>query len=120
LSGDIERAVERGMLDRNEIQATDVLKVPHHGSHTSSTEEFISGLAPAFAVISAGYENSYGHPHRDVIARLLDHHAAVLRTDADGLVTIRTDGNRIFVETGKDFALSHRLSSVSYQFSASN
>ena len=100
LTGDIERPVERGMLDRNEVAPTDVLKVAHHGSHTSSTEEFLSAVAPAFAVISVGYENSYGHPHRDVIERLAEHHAAVFRTDQDGLVSIRTDGQKFFVETG--------------------
>ena len=115
LSGDIERPVERGMLERNEIEPTDVLKVPHHGSHTSSSEEFLGALAPAFAVISAGYENSYGHPHRDVVERLAEHHTAVFRTDLDGLITIRTDGRGISVETGRDLAMSHRLSAVSFQ-----
>ena len=104
LTGDVERPVERDMLARNEIAHTDVLKVPHHGSHTSSTEEFLASAAPAFAVISAGYENSYGHPHRDVIERLQEHHAAVFRTDLDGLVTVRSDGRRFYVETGKDLA----------------
>jgi len=120
LSGDVERPVERGMLERGELQPTEVLKVPHHGSHTSSTEEFLGAVAPAFAVISAGYENSYGHPHRDVIERLGEHHAAVFRTDQDGLVTIRTDGRRLYVETGRDLAMRHQLSPVSFQLSAAS
>jgi len=117
LTGDVERTVERGMLARNELPPTDVLKVPHHGSHTSSTEEFLTATAPAFAVISVGYENSYGHPHRDVIERLGEHRAAVFRTDLDGLVTVRTDGRRFFVETGKDLAMEGKLSGVGYQLS---
>jgi competence protein ComEC len=50
-------------------------------------------------VISAGFENSYGHPHRTVVERLRAHHAAVLRTDVDGMITIRTDGRKLSVET---------------------
>ena len=77
----------------------DVLKVPHHGSRTSSTEEFLMAVQPVFAVISAGFENSYGHPHPTVVERLREHHAEVLRTDLDGLITIRTDGRRLSVDS---------------------
>jgi len=76
-----------------------VLKVAHHGSRTSSTEEFLSAVHPAFAVISAGFENSYGHPHPAIIERLRAHHADVLRTDVNGLITLRTDGHKITLET---------------------
>jgi competence protein ComEC len=99
LSGDVEKPIERRMLEENEIQSTDVLKVAHHGSRSSSTEEFLSAANPAFAVISVGTDNSYGHPNRDVLDRLNQHHAEVFRTDLNGLVTIRTDGQRITVET---------------------
>jgi competence protein ComEC len=116
LTGDVERPVEREMLARGEIAPSDVLKVPHHGSHTSSTQEFLTAAAPAFAVISAGFENSYGHPHRDVLARLEERRSAVFRTDLDGLISVRTDGRRLFVETGKDLALEGRLSAVAYQW----
>lgn len=99
LGGDIERQVESRMLDANELDRVDVLKVAHHGSRTSSTEAFLSAVQPTFAVVSAGLDNSYGHPNRDVIGRLEQHHAGVLRTDHDGLITIRTDGRRLSVET---------------------
>jgi competence protein ComEC len=99
LSGDVERPIEQEMAYTNELRSTDVLKVAHHGSRTSSTEEFLSAVQPAFAVISAGFENSYGHPHPTVVARLREHHAAILRTDVDGMITIRTDGRRIHVQT---------------------
>lgn len=98
LCGDAERPVERRMLEDNEITHADVLKVAHHGSHTSSTEEFLDAASPEYAVISAGYANSYGHPHRDVIERLEEHHAAVYRTDEGGLITIHTDGKRLAAE----------------------
>lgn len=99
LCGDAEKPIERRMLEDNEIAHADVLKVGHHGSHTSSTEEFLSAVSPEFAVISAGYGNSYGHPNRDILERLEEHHAAIYRTDENGLITIRTDGRRLAAET---------------------
>jgi competence protein ComEC len=99
LSGDVERPIEQEMAYTNLLRPTDVLKVAHHGSRTSSTEEFLSAVQPAFAVISDGFENSYGHPHPTVLERLRQHHAAILRTDTDGMITIRTDGRRLQVET---------------------
>ena len=104
LCGDAERQVEQGMLDANEIRPSDVLKVGHHGSRTSSTEEFLGAVHPAFALISVGLDNSYGHPNRDVLERLGEHGAAVLRTDQDGLVSVRTDGQRLYVERYRDTA----------------
>jgi competence protein ComEC len=98
LCGDVEKPVERRMLQEGEIPLTDVLKVAHHGSRTSSTEEFLTAAQPLFAVISAGFENSYGHPNRDVIERLSAHQAVVYRTDRNGLVSIRTDGRRFYVD----------------------
>ena len=102
LTGDVERPIEYRMLQANELERADVLKVAHHGSRTSSTEAFLGAVQPAFAVISAGFENSYGHPNREVIERLQEHHAAVLRTDLDGLITVRSDGRRLSVETYRD------------------
>ena len=98
LCGDVERPIERRMLEDNEIQATDVLKVAHHGSKTSSTEDFLNAAAPSFAIISAGLDNSYGHPNREVLDRLHSHHIAIFRTDLQGLITVLTDGRRLSVE----------------------
>ena len=99
LTGDIERPIERAMAEDGELRPADVLKVAHHGSRTSSTEEFLAAVHPLFALISAGYENSYGHPHATVLDRLNDGHAQVLRTDRRGMITIRSDGRRLTVET---------------------
>jgi competence protein ComEC len=99
LTGDMEKPMEaRALADGLEIHA-DVLKVGHHGSKTSTIQPFLDAVAPSIAMISAGYENSFGHPHRDVLARLTGRHTAVLRTDLDGLITVRTDGNRIWMDT---------------------
>ena len=103
LTGDVERPIELWMLAENELRRTDVLKVAHHGSRTSTTELFLDAVQPSFAIISAGFENSYGHPNRDVVQRLEQHNAAVLRTDLDGMVTVRSDGRRLHVETHNGF-----------------
>ncbi len=100
LCGDAERPIERRMLAENEVAHADVLKVGHHGSRTSSAAEFLDAASPEFAIISAGYANTYGHPNRDVLDRLRERHAAIYRTDEDGLITVRTDGKRLIAETG--------------------
>lgn len=74
----------------------DVLKVGHHGSRTSTTSAFLAAVAPEIAVIPCGEQNRYGHPHPEVLARLGG--VRVYRTDEDGNVTIRTDGDSLVVE----------------------
>ena len=101
LTGDMEKQIESELAGDGVLAPVDVLKVAHHGSRTSSTPAFLDLVRPAFAVISAGYENSYGHPHPDVLARLSERRVAVFRTDRDGLVSIRSDGRRIRVETAR-------------------
>ncbi|MGD0364427.1 MAG: ComEC/Rec2 family competence protein [Bryobacteraceae bacterium] len=101
LSGDIERQIEAELVAGGLLRKTDVLKVPHHGSKTSSTAPFLDVLRPAFAVMSAGFENSYGHPHAEVVERYEERQACVLRTDLDGLVTVRTDGRRLYMDMGR-------------------
>jgi competence protein ComEC len=99
LTGDVERQVEAQLSAEGHLAHVDVLKVPHHGSKTSSTADFLDLVRPEFAIISDGFGNSYGHPHPDVLARLADRGAAVLRTDRDGRVSIRSDGRRLYVDT---------------------
>jgi competence protein ComEC len=101
LSGDIERQVEAELVAEGLVRKTDVLKVPHHGSKTSSTAAFLDLLRPAFAVMSAGFENSYGHPHPDVLERYEERRACVLRTDLDGLVTVSSDGRRLRMDMAR-------------------
>jgi competence protein ComEC len=101
LCGDIERQVEWRMLDGQPAPRADVLKVAHHGSRTSTTEEFLDAVHPAFAIVSVGNENSYGNPHPAVIERLERRGVRVLRTDELGLITIRSDGRRLSVDTDR-------------------
>lgn len=98
LTGDMERPMEGILLaDERELHA-DVLKVGHHGSRTSTMQPFLDAVGPSVAIISAGYENSFGHPHRDVVERLSARHTAILRTDQDGLVNVATDGERLWFD----------------------
>jgi len=103
LPGDVEKQIEWGMLGAGEAARADVLKVGHHGSRTSSTEEFLSAVSPVFAIVSAGRDNSYGHPNPEILDRLERHRTVVLRTDLDGLVTVRSDGRRLAVFTKNGF-----------------
>jgi competence protein ComEC len=109
LVGDAEQPEEDWLLarHRSELRA-DVLKVGHHGSSTSSSDEFLQAVHPDLAVISVGAQNKYGHPSADVIRALGRVGADVLRTDEAGTVIIRTDGTHIEVEAkGEKWALAH-------------
>jgi competence protein ComEC len=99
LTGDMERPMESRLLSEETSIHSDVLKVGHHGSKTSSTQAFLDAVAPSVAIVSDGFENSFGHPNPDVLRRYAARHTEVLRTDIDGLVTVRTDGRRLWVDT---------------------
>lgn len=90
LTGDIERAAERELLRRAPgLLAADALIVPHHGSATSSSPEFVREVAPRYAVLTIGYRNRFGHPREEVLARYRDAGSTLLRTDTGGAVEIR-------------------------------
>jgi len=87
LTGDIEKPAESELMKRDaKALAADVLLVPHHGSRTSSTAEFLASVGASAAVIPVGYRNRFGHPNADVLERL---GPSVRRTDLDGAVTVR-------------------------------
>lgn len=88
--GDAEKEVEE-KLPNKEIQ-TDVLKVGHHGSDTSSTAAFLEKVSPKYAVISCGKNNRYGHPDSITLQNLESVGSVILRTDLDGTIIIRSDG----------------------------
>ncbi|WP_427339514.1 DNA internalization-related competence protein ComEC/Rec2 [Caloranaerobacter sp. DY30410] len=86
-TGDIESEVEKIVSSQNNIDI-DILKVPHHGSNTSSTEEFLKSVKPEYGIISVGI-NYFGHPSEEVLKRYKKHNIRIYRTDKDGLVTIQ-------------------------------
>ncbi len=90
-TGDMESLQEESILMQNLDVASDVLCVAHHGSKTSTSAEFLARCAPKYAVISAGYRNSFGHPHPTVLKRLAEQDVAVWRIDERGYVLIEAD-----------------------------
>jgi competence protein ComEC len=99
LTGDIGRAVEREIGPAMPPARLRVVKIPHHGSLTSSTQEFLNALRPQVAIVSAGRSNQFGHPVPEVLDRYTAIGAAIFRTDRDGAVTIDSDGHAIEVHT---------------------
>jgi competence protein ComEC len=110
LTGDISRAVEHDLLATLDLLPTVILKVPHHGSATSSSVEFVEHVRAAVALIGVGRGNPYGHPVRAVLDRLQDAGAQVFRTDLDGQVDVVTDGREVKVTTftGRTFRMEER------------
>lgn len=92
LTGDIETKVERELLSIGANLDSDFLKVPHHGSKTSTTAEFLDAVAPEAAFIQVGAGNRYGHPHSTVLQRLKERGIKVYRTDTDGRIELILDG----------------------------
>jgi competence protein ComEC len=98
LTGDIEKQIELRLINQGLNLESDVLKIGHHGSKTSSSQIFLEAVNPKIAVISVG-KNSYGHPHQEVLERLKK--IKVYQTDKDGDVEIITDGMIIEARTEK-------------------
>jgi competence protein ComEC len=98
LAGDVERLGELRLPARH----ADLLKVPHHGSRTSSTPQLLAATLPRVAIVSAGYRNSFGHPHPEVVERYHRLGCQLLRTDRDGAITVSTDGVSLSIETFYD------------------
>ncbi|MBT2708004.1 DNA internalization-related competence protein ComEC/Rec2 [Pseudomonas sp. ISL-84] len=92
-TGDIEAEGEERLVQNYPNLKIDVLKAGHHGSKTSSTDLFLSSVKPKIAIISAGENNRYGHPHTDVISRFRSNNIRILRTDEHGAVTYIFKGN---------------------------
>lgn len=102
-TGDLVTAQEAELLRRGTQLGSTVLKVGHHGSRTSSSEAFLQAVNPRWAVISCGYANSFGHPHKEIVQRISDVTGAeLLRTDEKGAIVFRTDGKSMKVECYRD------------------
>jgi len=93
LTGDSPAKMEESLVRiYGESLHCDVLKVGHHGSKTSTSEIFLSALRPSFAIISAGKNNSYGHPHKDVLDRITKMDIKIFSTADSGTITMFSDG----------------------------
>jgi competence protein ComEC len=98
-TGDSPKSIEEYLvLSEGEHLYSDVLKVGHHGSRTSTSEMFLDEVAPAIAVISAGKDNSYGHPHLEVTDALFNAGVTIFETAVEGTITLASDGVRVWKE----------------------
>ena len=99
ITGDLVKEQEAVILEKGTDVGATVLSVGHHGSHTSSSEEFLRSVNPKWSVISCGFENSFGHPHKDILERLENcTNSEIMRTDLQGAIIFRTDGRKMSVE----------------------
>ena len=102
-TGDAERGIEKDIV--KEMSALDkdisciLLKCGHHGSDTSSCEDFLSAVNPQVAVVSCGLDNSYGHPSTKTLKRLYERDISVYRTDESGDIVFSCDGQGLYVES---------------------
>ncbi|SMB90297.1 competence protein ComEC [Desulfonispora thiosulfatigenes DSM 11270] len=94
-TGDAEEISENEMVLNEYNLSADVLKVGHHGSHSSTTPEFLNKVNPKHAVIMVGKDNKYGHPHQESLDKLMDKNIKVYRTDVNGTIVATSDGKDI-------------------------
>ena len=92
LTGDIEQATEHWLLAHELDLRADILKIPHHGSKTSTSPAFVQQVQPRVGIISTGAGNPYGHPHPQVLNVLAQQGVEIWRTDHHGAITISSDG----------------------------
>jgi competence protein ComEC len=101
-TGDIEEEAEENLSYLGNWLKSDIIKVPHHGGRTSSSHAFLKAVDPEIAVVSAGRNNMFRHPHRESLERYRSSGVSVYRTDRDGAVTIRAVNKSYEIETYED------------------
>ena len=99
LTGDMETSGEETLLTSGVLTPVTILKAGHHGSATSSSEEFIEKLSPSVTILSYGRKNRYGHPAEKVRKRLLEHGSKIYETGLSGAVMVRTGGKKLKIKT---------------------
>jgi len=105
-TGDAEASNELSIINSYNLNDIDFLKVGHHGSSSSTTSEFVKEISPDVAVISCGYKNQYGHPHKSTLDTLEKNNVLTYRTDILGNIVFYSDGDTIF--TTKDYKLNKK------------
>ena len=101
-TGDIEKLAERDIVESGADLSSDVIKIAHHGSKTSSLKIFLQAANPEYAVISVGAPNDYGHPSEETLEILKLLGIKIYRTDRHGDIVFFTDGNTIEIVKDKD------------------
>ena len=98
-TGDIETSAEYDIVESGADLSSDVLKVPHHGSATSSSYKFLKAVRPTYAVFHVGSPNDYGHPNDKIYERYEEFDCKRYRTDVHGNIVFKSDGTKISIET---------------------
>ncbi len=101
LTGDIEKDIEKKMINEKRPLAAQIFQLGHHGSSTSNSQEFLQAVNPEVAIYSAGRDNSYGHPHREVVELIESMGIALFGTDIHGTIRLTTDGISYEITTEK-------------------
>ncbi|MBI6021297.1 MBL fold metallo-hydrolase [Clostridium perfringens] len=97
-TGDAESLVEKEILSENKDLKADVLKLGHHGSHSSTSKEFLKAVDPSIAIVSCAKDNKYGHPHKETMSNLKKAGITVYETFRDGDITISSNGKKLDVK----------------------
>ncbi|EGT3617385.1 MBL fold metallo-hydrolase [Clostridium perfringens] len=97
-TGDAETLVEQEVLNEHKDLKADVLKLGHHGSHSSTSEPFLKAVNPSIAIVSCGKDNKYGHPHKETMSSLKKAGVTVYETFRDGDITITSNGEKLNVK----------------------
>ncbi len=98
--GDAEKKLEQKLISEDKIGNTDILKIGHHGSKTSSTQNFIDVVRPKYAIISVG-RNKFGHPNQEVLSRLLNFGVKTFRTDMSGTIRAKITNGVLTLKSEK-------------------
>ncbi len=99
--GDSSADAEKLLLEKGTDISCDYMHIAHHGSRSSSSDAYLDAIAPKYATISCGKNNSYGHPNEETLNKLKKRNIKYYRTDLDGSIVVVSDGNRITVKTQK-------------------
>ncbi|NLJ97576.1 MAG: MBL fold metallo-hydrolase [Clostridiales bacterium] len=100
-AGDAEKESEYEMLECGIDLDADVLKLSHHGSTTSSSQRFLDAVTPSIAIVSAGIDNQYGHPHAEILQAIKERKITLYRTDKEGTIILKADGENIVAVTSR-------------------
>lgn len=98
-TGDIEKATEAKLVQSPLFLEADIIKVAHHGSKTSSSQNFIIAVGAEYAVIPVGRQSQFGHPHKEVVERWENSGAKILKTGERGTISVSTDGKNLEIQT---------------------
>jgi competence protein ComEC len=101
LMGDAESVSEKELLAKNYFLKSTIMKVAHHGSNSSTTDEFLNAVSSEYAVISVGRNNDYGHPHQETISRLVSKGIKLYQTDLNGKIIFSSNGTSFEIRTEK-------------------